>query len=89
MSARWHYPPELVDALASFGVAPRSHTPPALVREQVDDLYKRELRALRHRLLIGEFDRPSYVDRIVALRKEMFVDGEHLAGGERICQAPS
>ena len=89
MSARWHYPPELVDALASFGVAPRSHTPPALVREQVDDLYKRELRALRHRLLIGEFDRPSYVDRIVALRKQYWMLTLPLAAWERICQAPS
>ena len=79
------YPPELSEALLSLGLAPTPETRPALVREQVDDLYKHELRALRNRLLVGEFDRPSYVDRIVALRKKYWMLTLPLSAWERIC----
>lgn len=79
------YPPELSDALLSLGLAPTPETPPALVREQVDDLYKIELRALRGRLLMGEFDRPGYLERIIALRKKYWMLTLPLAAWEKIC----
>ena len=40
----WTYPPELLAALAAMGFAPTDHTPPALTRGAVDELYKYELR---------------------------------------------
>ena len=47
MTDTWLYPPDLRDALAGFGLAPRTDTPPALVRDAVSDLYRYEIRQLR------------------------------------------
>jgi hypothetical protein len=43
----WCYPPELAEGLPGFGVAPRPDTPPRLVRDQLSDLYRFEIRRLR------------------------------------------
>lgn len=80
------YPPELSDALLSFGLSPKPHTPPSVAREAIDDMYKFELRRLRARLLTGEFDRPKYVEAIVLLRKKYWMLTLPLRAWERICR---
>jgi hypothetical protein len=65
----WTYPPEILDALGGFGLAPRPHTPPRLARDQLSDLYRHEIRTLRRRLLAGEFPKTEYVGHVVALRR--------------------
>ena len=65
----WTYPAELADALRRFGLAPTPATPPRLVRDQLSDLYRFEIRTLRNHLLAGAFPKGEYVDRVIALRK--------------------
>jgi hypothetical protein len=66
----WTYPDELRDALLKFGLAPRPETPPRFVRDQLSDLYRYEIRALRRRLRAAEFPKADYVGHVVGLRKK-------------------
>ena len=68
--ATWRYPAELLEALERFGLAPSPHTPPRLVRDQLSDLYRFEIRRLRARLLAGEFPKADYSGHVIALRKQ-------------------
>jgi hypothetical protein len=61
---------ELAEALLGFGLAPRPETPPRFVREQLSDLYRYEIRALRGRLLAGGVLKKDYVDHVIALRRK-------------------
>ena len=61
--------PEILEALAEHGLAPRDHTPAALLREQINDLYRIEIRALRDRCRAGEFPMTELAPRVVELRK--------------------
>ena len=70
ISPRLRWPPELLGALASFGLAPTPATPPVLVRDALSDLYRFEIRRLRSRLLDGEFPKDAYVGLVIALRKK-------------------
>jgi hypothetical protein len=83
--ARWLYPPELAGALTAFGLAPAPGTPPAVVRDQLNDLYRFELRRLRGRLLASEFTRPEYLERVIAMRKQYWPLTLPLAAWEKIC----
>ena len=65
----WTYPNDLLAALVAFGLAPTSETPPRLVRDQLNDLYRFEIRRLKGRLLADEFPKEQYVDYVIALRK--------------------
>jgi hypothetical protein len=85
----WVYPPELLAALASLGLAPNEQTPPAFARETVDELYKYELRRLRNRLRAGEVDRSDYLARVIALRKKYWVLTLPLPAWEKICASSS
>ncbi|GEM_PF-1912455 len=67
---KWTYPPEFLAALPAFGLAPTPHTPPLLVRDALNDLYRYEIRCLRQRLLNGEFERVDYKVEVVLLRKK-------------------
>lgn len=58
----------VLDQLERHGVRPTSATPPELVHEFVSDLYRYELRALRARLIRGEFPKAQYFGRVVDLR---------------------
>ena len=80
------YPPEFVDALASFGLAPGPGTPPSFVRDALSELYKYELRRLRGQLLAGDFERSRYLELIVVLRKKYWLLTLPLGAWERICQ---
>ena len=68
--AGWAYSAELLEALGRFGLAPGPETPPRLVRDQLNDLYRWEIRRLRERLLAGEFPKEDYVGHVIALRKK-------------------
>ena len=85
----WTYPPELLAALAAMGFAPTDHTPPALTRGAVDELYKYELRRLRDHLRSGEVDRSDYLARVIALRKKYWVLTLPLPAWEKICATTS
>jgi N-carbamoylputrescine amidase len=73
----WNYPDELISALVVLGAAPSSSTPPSVVREYLNDLYRYELRALRSSTRSarseqawGPAQKAAYNDRIIALRKK-------------------
>jgi hypothetical protein len=85
----WSYPPELLAALGTLGLAPTAATPPALAREAVDELYKYELRRLRDRLRKGEVARSDYLAHVIALRKKYWTLTLPLAAWEKICASPS
>jgi hypothetical protein len=82
----YSYPPEFMAALASLGLAPTPATPPALVREALNDLYRFELRALRARLITGEFERSTYLELVIGLRKKYWLLTLQLPAWERICR---
>ena len=63
------YRPEVLDELARHGLVPRSDTSPARLREQVNDLYRVEIRSLRDRCRSGEFPTAELPARVVELRK--------------------
>jgi hypothetical protein len=87
MTVTWTYPPELSGALGDFGLAPRDHTPPRLVRDQLSDLYRYEIRRLRARLLAGEFPKRDYTTHVITLRKKYWPLALTPEQWEKICSA--
>ena len=83
--ANWRYPGELLEALAGFGLSPTPETPPVLVRDQLSDLYRYEIRRLRQRLLAGEFPKADYVGLVIQLRKRYWPLSATPAQWEGIC----
>jgi len=81
----WTYPDELRSALVGFGLAPTPRTPPLLVRDALNDLYRYELRRMRDRLRFGDIEKASYVDRVIALRKHYWPLTLPLHVWEKIC----
>lgn len=79
------YPPEFLESLATFGLAPTPATPPSLTRGALNDLYRVELRLLRQRLLRGEVVRDRYHDAVVAVRRRYWLLTLPLVAWERIC----
>ncbi|MGE0042738.1 MAG: hypothetical protein AB7H88_21815 [Vicinamibacterales bacterium] len=65
----YSYRAEVLDELARHGLVPRPSTPPALLRAQINDLYRVEIRALRDRCRAGEFGTKELPARVVELRK--------------------
>lgn len=61
--------PEVIEELAKHGLAPKPDTSPALLREQINDLYRFEIRGLRDRCRAGEFTTRELPARVVELRK--------------------
>jgi hypothetical protein len=66
----YRYRSDVLERLEAHGIRPRPTTPPDLVREFVNDLYRYEIRRLRDRLLRGEFPKQTYSDRVVTLRNK-------------------
>ena len=64
----YRYKKEVLEWLPRHGVQPRPSTPPELVHEFVNDLYRYELRRLRDRLLRREIPKAGYYDRVVEVR---------------------
>ena len=81
----WIYPPELSEKLLELGLAPRPETPPRLVRDHLNDLYRHEIRALRGRLLAKEFPKAEYSAHVVKLRGKYWPLSLSPAQWERIC----
>ena len=69
----YRYRSDVLRALETHGIRPRPSTPPELVREYVNDLYRYEIRRLRDRLLRGDFPRGAYFDLVVSLRNKYSV----------------
>ena len=65
----YRYQPVILEELARFGVFPTEETPPSLVHEFINDLYRFELRRLRQRLVSGEIPKADYTSRVVDLRR--------------------
>jgi hypothetical protein len=63
------YRPEILEELARHGLRPRAATPAALLREQINDLYRYEIRRLRDRCRAGEFSTRELPAHVVELRK--------------------
>ena len=62
------YRPEILEELARHGLRPRADTMPGRLREQINDLYRVEIRALRDRCRAGEFATAELPVRVVELR---------------------
>jgi hypothetical protein len=61
--------PEIFAALAEHGLRPHRDTPVALLRQQINDLYRIEIRKLRDRCRAGEFPASELARHVVELRK--------------------
>jgi len=66
----YRYRPEVLEQLLLHGVRPTPDTPPDLVHEFVNDLYRYELRRLRHALVSGAIPKAGYYDRVVEIRRK-------------------
>ena len=84
----WTYPPEFLESLAGLGLAPTPATPPALLRDALNDLYRFELRRERDRLRAGATEKSAYLDVVVALRKKYWLLSLQVSAWEAVC-APS
>jgi hypothetical protein len=62
------FTPLVLDTLAGHGLRPRPDTSVDLLRDQVSDLYRYEIRQLRARLLAGGIAKAHYADAVRALR---------------------
>ena len=60
---------EVLDELARHGLAPTPDTSPERLREQINDLYRIEIRKLRDRCRAGEFSIRDLPGHVVDLRK--------------------
>jgi hypothetical protein len=63
------YKPDILDELARHGLRPTATTTPELLREQINDLYRIEIRKLRDRCRAGEFPTTELPRHVVELRK--------------------
>ncbi len=61
--------PEILEALAEHGLRPKADTPLARLREQINDLYRIEIRTLRDHCRAGEFPVQELAPRVVELRR--------------------
>jgi len=66
----YRYRADVLEQLLRHGVRPATHTPPALVRNFVRDLYKYQIRCLRDRYVRGDFAKIEYASRVDALRRQ-------------------
>jgi hypothetical protein len=61
--------PEVLSELASHGLIPNERTSTARLREQINDLYRIEIRKLRDRCRAGEFTTRELPAHVIELRK--------------------
>ncbi len=85
----WIYPSELRQALAEFGLAPTAETPPSLLRDALNDLYRYELRRMRDRLRAGGIPKNDYHRVVIAARKRYWPLSLPLPAWEKICRPGS
>ena len=63
------YKPEVLEELERHGLRPRPGTAPERLREQINDLYRIEIRKLRDRCRAGEFSTRALPGHVVELRR--------------------
>ncbi len=63
------YRPEVLEELERHGLKPRPDTSTARLREQINDLYRIEIRRLRDRCRAGEFPTQELPAHVIELRK--------------------
>ena len=63
----------MLEALARLGLAPGDETPPELLREQLNDLYRYELRRLRDNHRAGQISKADYIPHVLELRKKYWM----------------
>ena len=63
------YRDDVLEQLWRHGVQPRATTPPQLVHDFVNDLYRYELRRLRDRLVRQEVEKSDYFALVVEVRR--------------------
>ena len=68
--AGYRYHAWVLEALAAHGARPTAATPPERLHDFVNDLYRYELRRLRHALVSGAIPKAGYYDRVVDLRRK-------------------
>jgi hypothetical protein len=85
----WTYPTELLEALGGLGLAPRPSSPPLLVRDALNDLYRYELRRVRDRYLAKEFDKPALHRHVIDLRRKYWPLTLQPGAWEEICRQTS
>ena len=61
--------PEVLEELQRHGLRPKSDTSLALLREQINDLYRYEIRQLRDRCRAGDFSTRDLPKHVVELRR--------------------
>jgi hypothetical protein len=61
--------PEILEELLRHGLRPQPDTPPKFLRDQIDDLYRYEIRQLRDRCRAGEFPTRELPAHVIELRK--------------------
>lgn len=66
----YRYRQAVLEQLLQHGVRPTAETPPELVHDFVNDLYRYELRRLRRALVTGAIPKAGYYDRVVELRRK-------------------
>ena len=55
--------------LARHGIKPDTQTPPELIHDFLDDLYRYEIRRLKSRLKAGLIPKSEYADHVTRLRE--------------------
>ncbi len=63
----------MLEALAGLGLAPRDDTPAELLREQLNGLYRFELRRLRDNHRAGRITKADYIPHVLELRKKYWM----------------
>jgi len=63
------YRPEVLEELGRHGLSPKPGTRAELLREQINDLYRYEIRKLRDRCRAGEFSTRELPGQVVELRR--------------------
>ena len=63
----------MIDALAGLGLAPRDETSTELLRDQVNGLYRFELRRLRDNLRAGRIPKADYIGHVLELRRKYWM----------------
>ena len=63
------YKPEVLEELGRHGLNPGQTTTPERLREQLNDLYRYEIRKLRDRCRAGEFSTRELPLHVIELRK--------------------
>ena len=64
---------EILDELARHGLRPRPDTPASRLREQINDLYRIEIRTLWDRCRAGEFPIHDLPSNVVELRRRFIL----------------